>query len=207
MSFSRWWTERVAAIGDVVPLPLLLLLVLLATGLAALAWYHFPAWVPRRLPRWRFRRRPRLRSTRAESAPAEAESPPTPTAPRPAKVGTLITLADRLATEGRYAESVRARLRGMLGELVERRILEHQPAMTVAELTAAAARLRPEVAPPLTAAGQLFSDLWYGQRPAHAEHDIRMRAYLAELRRALDAGPDPTAATTGRVDDPGGAVP
>ncbi|PWR16302.1 DUF4129 domain-containing protein, partial [Micromonospora sicca] len=43
---SRWWTEAVAALGDLVPLPLAALLLVLAALLAALAWYFFPAWVP-----------------------------------------------------------------------------------------------------------------------------------------------------------------
>nr|WP_240942648.1 DUF4129 domain-containing protein [Planosporangium thailandense] len=56
----------VAAVSDVIPLPLLLVLSLIAAGLLGAAWYWFPAWVPRRLPRlrrprWRLRRpRPRL---------------------------------------------------------------------------------------------------------------------------------------------------
>ncbi|MBM0229282.1 DUF4129 domain-containing protein, partial [Micromonospora sp. ATA51] len=58
---SRWWTEAVAALGDLVPLPLAALLLVLAALLAALAWYFFPAWVPRRSPRLRL---PRLRLPR-----------------------------------------------------------------------------------------------------------------------------------------------
>jgi hypothetical protein len=40
----------------------------------------------------------------------------------------------------------------------------------------------------LTAAGALFSDIWYGGRPAHAEHDARMRELARELSGALTAG-------------------
>ena len=48
---TRWWTERVADVSDVIALPLLaLLLVVLAGGIGAL-WYWYPAWVPRRWPR------------------------------------------------------------------------------------------------------------------------------------------------------------
>ncbi|MEE3919769.1 hypothetical protein V2I01_20240 [Micromonospora sp. BRA006-A] len=49
---SRWWTETVAALGDVVPLPLAALILLAVALLVALGWYFFPAWVPRRLPRF-----------------------------------------------------------------------------------------------------------------------------------------------------------
>ncbi|NED49983.1 DUF4129 domain-containing protein, partial [Micromonospora aurantiaca] len=58
---SRWWTEAVAALGDVVPLPLAALILLAVALLVALGWYFFPAWVPRRLPRFSL---PRLRRPR-----------------------------------------------------------------------------------------------------------------------------------------------
>ncbi|MEO3746372.1 DUF4129 domain-containing protein [Plantactinospora sp. B5E13] len=190
MSVSRWWTEATAALGDHVPLPLAALLLVLATILVALAWYHFPAWVPRRLPRWRlfrrWRRRPR-RQPVPEAAPepvAEPEAEPGPELPD-VPVATLVSLADRLARDGRYAEAVRERLRGMVRRLVDRRVLEHQPGMTVVEIAATAARSRPELNRPLHDAGQIFSDLWYGQRPARPEHDERMRDLAAELDEVL----------------------
>jgi hypothetical protein len=55
---SRWWTDLVAAVSDVIPLPLLLLLMIIAALIIGALWYFFPAWVPRRLPRLR---RPRWR--------------------------------------------------------------------------------------------------------------------------------------------------
>ncbi|MGI5213930.1 DUF4129 domain-containing protein [Plantactinospora sp. CA-290183] len=189
MSVSRWWTETTAAVGDVLPLPLVGLLLLLATALVALGWYHFPAWVPRRLPRWPTRRRRGRATPPRRSAPAVPSPRPAPELP---PVPALVALADRLAGEGRYAESVRERLRGMVRELVDRRVLEQRPGMTVAELASAAARTRPEVAPPLSAAGGIFSELWYGQRPARAEHDDRMREHAAELHRTLTARSRPT---------------
>jgi Domain of unknown function (DUF4129) len=54
---SRFWSEFVAAVGDVVSLPLVLLLLFAATALIAVLWYTFPAWVPRRNPFARFRLR------------------------------------------------------------------------------------------------------------------------------------------------------
>ncbi|MCW3839286.1 DUF4129 domain-containing protein [Micromonospora yasonensis] len=194
---SRWWTEAVAALGDAVPLPLAALLLLLAALLAALAWYFFPAWVPRRfprpprlrLPRWRLPRlrRPRLprRRRRPKARPAD-ESPlvPEPRAPKPVAPGQA-SLADRLAAEGRYAEAVRERLREMVRELVERQVIEPRAGMTVTELTAAAAHVRPGTRPALRAAGRIFSDLWYAQRPATPEHDRRMREHAADLHREL----------------------
>ena len=204
---SRWWTEAVAALGDVVPLPLAALLLLLAALLAALAWYFFPAWVPRRLPRPRLPRLrlprlrlpalrrprlrfprlrlPRLRRRRRVARPAGPARPlPAPRVPEPAAPGHA-GLADRLAAEGRYAEAVRERLREMVRALVDRRVVEPRPGMTVTELTTAAAHVRPGVRPALHAAAAIFSDLWYAQRPASAEHDRRMRELATELHREL----------------------
>lgn len=206
---SRWWTEAVAALGDVVPLPLAALLLLLAALVAALAWYHFPAWVPRRLPRvrlprlrlprfprlrlprWRLPRlrRPKLPRRRRRTADESRVPAPRAGAAEPSATA-YASLADRLAAEGRYAEAVRERLRDMIRALVARRVIEHRPGMTVTELTAAAARARPPVHPPLHSAGAIFSDLWYAQRPALPEHDRRMRELAADLQRELAGDPE-----------------
>ena len=196
---SRWWTETVAALGDVVPLPLAALILLAVALLAALAWYFFPAWVPRRLPRFTIPRlrRPRLRRIRLprlrllrfrrRARRPRTDPPsvrlPSPRLPEPAAAGP--GLADRLAAEGRYAEAVRERLREMVRLLVVRQVVEPRPGLTVVELTEAAARTRPQVRPALDAAGAIFSDLWYAQRPATAAHDRRMRELAADLRREL----------------------
>ena len=189
---SRWWTETVAALGDVVPLPLAALILLGVALLVALAWYFFPAWVPRRLPRFRFPRLrwprlPRLRWPRFRRPRRSRDDDPPPVRlpaprlPEPAGPG----LADRLAAEGRYAEAVRERLREMVRLLVVRQVVEPRPGLTVVELTEAAARTRPQVGPTLHAAGAIFSDLWYAQRPATAAHDRRMRELATDLSREL----------------------
>ncbi|MEW2329558.1 DUF4129 domain-containing protein [Micromonospora chersina] len=209
---SRWWTESVAALGDAVPLPLAALLLLAGALLVALAWYFFPAWVPRRLPRVgrprlprlrlprlrlpRLRlprlRRPKLRLPRRRRARPDTPAVPLP-APRSPEPGPAATtgLADRLAAEGRYAEAVRERLREMVRLLVARHLVEPRPGLTVTELTAAVARVRPGVHPTLHAAGVIFSDLWYAQRPATAAHDHRMRDLAADLRRELAVEGEP----------------
>jgi hypothetical protein len=218
---SRWWNEFVAAAEGVVPLPLLLLLMLGVATLAALLWYFFPAWVPRRWPRLRLRRprwrRPRWRRPRlrwrwrwrwpswrwpgwgwlrrlwpgrrrrrrkavAERAPVAGAAEEVPEVP----AAEFVSLADRLAAEGRFAEAVRERLRGMIRELIERGVLEHRPGWTVTELAAVAARRRPAVAEPLDGAGRIFSDIWYGERPAGAVHDARMRNLAAALSASLN---------------------
>ncbi|MGW4497211.1 DUF4129 domain-containing protein [Micromonospora sp. NPDC004336] len=188
MSFSRWWTETTAALGDRVPLWLAALLLVLGAVLTAVGWYTFPAWVPRRLPRL-----PRLRRRRRAPRPADAPAPlvPAPREPEPEPpAAEYVSLADRLAAEGRYAEAVRERLRAMIRELVARRLLEQRPGMTVLEVVGAATESRPQVGPPLGAAGAIFSELWYGQRPASAEHDRRMREHAAELDRLLTGRPE-----------------
>ncbi|MEV0002307.1 DUF4129 domain-containing protein [Micromonospora sp. NPDC050980] len=202
---SRWWTETVAALGDVVPLPLVALLLLVAALLTALAWYSFPAWVPRRWPRFtlprlrrprlpRFRltrfRLPRFRLPRPRRPARRRRTEPPPArvpAPREAPAGAVDGLgtADRLAAEGRYAEAVRERLREMVRLLVTRQLVEPRAGLTVTEVTEAATRNRPALRPTLHAAGMIFSDLWYAQRPATAGHDQRMRALAADLRREL----------------------
>src|SRR5437763_1372983 len=98
----------------------------------------------------------------------------------------LSSRADRLAAEGRYAEAVRERLRAIVRDLVDRGLVEHRPGWTVTELARTAAAARPAVEPPLSAAALLFSDIWYGNRPAHAEHDARMRALAREVHAAVD---------------------
>ncbi|MGK5738480.1 DUF4129 domain-containing protein [Micromonospora sp. URMC 103] len=227
MSFSRWWTETVAALGDHVPLPLAALLLVVVAALVALGWYTFPAWVPRRLPRVRLRlprlRRPRLRWPRLrwprlrlrrrrradEAAPAIDATPAPPEEPVAPATGQL-SLADRLAAEGRYAEAVRERLRDMVGELVFRRVVPPQPGLTVLEVGATAARNRPPAGPAVVAAGAIFSEVWYAQRPASPEHDRRMRDLAAELHRVLTTPPSPGAMAGGVVPAPvdaGGPAP
>ncbi|MEU1688575.1 DUF4129 domain-containing protein [Micromonospora sp. NPDC005707] len=210
---SRWWTETAAALGDAVPLPLAALLLLAGALLIALAWYFFPAWVPRRLPRMARPRLPRLwlprlrllrlrlpklrlprlrlpRRRRRARLDAPAVPVPAPRSPEPTSAAHP-GLADRLAAEGRYAEAVRERLREMVRLLVARQLVEPRPGLTVTELTTAVARVRPEVRPTLHTAGAIFSDLWYAQRPATAAHDHRMRDLAADLRRELAAEGDP----------------
>ncbi|MDQ7907769.1 DUF4129 domain-containing protein [Phytohabitans sp. ZYX-F-186] len=192
---SRWWTEAVAAFGDVVPLPLAALGLLLLAALVGAGWYWWPRWVPRRLPRlrmprirprwprfrWPFRRRKRRQEQDPVRPVAEIRDEEMPDLP----VAAFVSLADRLAAQGRYAEAVRERLRAMVRELIERQVVEHRPGWTVTELAGAAARARPVVDAPLSAAGGVFSEVWYGQRTAGAQHDARMRELADQMHRAL----------------------
>lgn len=191
MSPSRWWTETVGVIDDAIGAGPAMLLLMIATFVVAIAWYTFPAWVPRRLPRLRLpRRRPKRHpslssaSASAEEAAETVEINTLPTMPS----GSLVTLADRYASEGRYAEAVRERHRAMVRQLVERKIIEHHPEWTVTELAGAAVAARPSLDVPLRTAGMIFSDIWYGEQPAEPGHDQRMRELSAELGDALRGG-------------------
>jgi hypothetical protein len=97
----------------------------------------------------------------------------------------FVSLADRLAAQGRFAEAVRERLRAIVRELIDSGLLDHRPGWTVTELAAAAGAARPPVRPGLDAASRLFSDIWYGQRPADADDDRRMRGYARQVHAAL----------------------
>ena len=192
----RWWNEFLANVDDTVGLGLATLLLFLAATLVALGWYFWPRWVPRRWPRLRLPRLrwPRLRwrwPWRRHPRPAPVDGPEAELLPHDTDglpdlpVEALLSLADRLAAQGRYAEAIRERLRGIVRELVDAGVVTNQPGWTVTELASAAGHARPPVRPPLSAASRLFSDIWYGQRPATAAHDARMREHASQVRAAL----------------------
>jgi tetratricopeptide (TPR) repeat protein len=207
---SRFWTGFVDRVGQILPLPLTVLILLVIAAAIGLLWYFFPRWVPRRLPRfrkpawswgrlfgkgrWRFRwrwpdwrawfkRRKRDAGTDLESAieALEQSDEELPDAPLEA----FLSLADRYAAEGRYAEAVRERLRAIVRDLVNRGVIQHRPGWTVTELAIAATSARPALDRPLTEAAMIFSEIWYGQRPATAEHDARMRVLTTQVDAAL----------------------
>ena len=214
----RWWNEAVASVSDLISLPLLAFLSFLAALLLSLALYFWPHWLPWRWRLWSRRRdgsgragkrsrfrfrfgalrwRWRLRWRRRKRRGAPDLSPdlaPDELPELPAELLTLI--ADDLAAQGRYAEAVRERLRAIVRELIERGVIPHTPGWTVTELANAASRARPALAAPLGGAGGVFSEIWYGLRPATAEDDHAMRGY-AEAVRATLAQPVAAAASGG----------
>jgi hypothetical protein len=184
---SRAWDEFVAGVFDVVPGQVVLLLLLVAAGVSGTLWYTFPAWVPRRwprLPRFRWKRREKKKPI-AKPVPepvlTAAQPESEPEVPLPA--GAL-SLADRLAAEGRYAEAIRQRLRDTIRDLTAAGIVAPQPGWTAAELAAVASARRPAVAWPLGSATELFSEIWYGDRPAQQVQDDRMRDLTGQVREA-----------------------
>jgi hypothetical protein len=135
-----------------------------------------------RIGRLSLRRRRRVRPAGTVAAPvADDELPDLPAT-------DFRALADWYAAAGRYAEAVRERLRGMLRSLVEAGVIEAPPGSTVVELTAAVRWALPPVHPPVSAACQLFSDIWYGQRPATATDDAQVRGYADQVGAALTVG-------------------
>jgi Domain of unknown function (DUF4129) len=69
--------------------------------------------------------------------------------------------------------------------LIEAGVIPHSPGWTVTELAAAAGHFRPSLAPPLRAATGVFSEIWYGLRPAHASDDAAMREYATQIAQTL----------------------
>jgi len=184
----REWTELVAAWEDIFSLPLTVVVMILAALIAGALWFFWPRWW-KALLRMRLRRgssrAPKDRKAR-EVSPEELEelSASEEELPEVAPV-VFLALADRYAAEGRYAEAVRERLRAMVRELVDRGVITHRPGWTVNELAREAGASRPPVAPPMRDASGIFTDIWYGKRPALSEHDSRMRALAGQVHEAV----------------------
>jgi hypothetical protein len=219
---TRAWNEWIAAVAD--PLyggvASLFLLTLLAALIVGVLWAFLPSWLAARRQstgssgrdratkkrrrdgaerrrRWRLRLRWRLR-WRRRRRPVVAEPAPEPlpddqVPDLPAEV--LVLSADELAAAGRYAEAVRERLRAMLRSLIERGLLPSSPGWTVMELARAGGRARPALADPLAAAATVFSEIWYGLRPATADDDAAMRRHADAVAAVVAAEPIPAEAS------------
>ncbi|AGZ39998.1 DUF4129 domain-containing protein [Actinoplanes friuliensis] len=191
---TRVWDEFVATVFDVIAPQTLLLLLLLLAGISGALWYWFPAWVPRRWPRLpRLRmpklRWPRFRRTRKPKAARKGrKSKPEPVFAPTVVLADGTLLADRLAAEGRYAEAVRQRLRDVVGDLAAAGVVTPLPGTTAAEVAAVVATNRPAMAGSLGRATDLFSEIWYGNRPAQHTHDERMRALTGDVRNRMREG-------------------
>jgi hypothetical protein len=204
---TRVWNEIVAVLADLVRggVPALVFLSFVGALLVALGWYFWPSWLPwywrlregrggggrtDRRTDWRgrfrlggLRWRLRWRRRRARVEEEQLDLPPDVLPDLPA--GVLALTADQLAAAGRYAEAVRERLRAMVRDLIERGVLPHSPGWTVTELATAAGRARPPLAAPLAGGVGVFSEIWYGLRPATAEDDATMRRYADQIAGSL----------------------
>lgn len=222
---TRAWNEWLAAVAEPVwgGVPMLFVLSLVAALVIGLLWAFWPAWLPTRWRwfrrrgargsrereprpgRWRLRFRWRLRwRRRRRGAPVTVEGEPLPDDEVPDLPAAVLALsADELATAGRYAEAVRERLRAMLRGLIERNLLPASPGWTVMELARAGGRARTGLAAPLDEAARIFSEIWYGLRPATAEDDAAMRVHAAAVA-AVAAEPEPEALATANPAGPAG---
>lgn len=92
--------------------------------------------------------------------------------------------ADGYATEGRFAEAVRERMRAIVRELETRGVLEPRPGRTADEVAREAGAAVPAVAPDLRTAATVFDEVWYGGRPATARADALLRQADQRVQRA-----------------------
>jgi|GEM_PF-408276 len=110
---------------------------------------------------------------------------------------TLRAEAEEHANAGRYAEAVRSRLRAVVRMLEEKGVLDPRPSRTAGELVMEMAAVTTSGADELRLAVAVFSDVWYGGRPASLDGYqavVRADDALADVRRrAHDDHPsDPT---------------
>jgi Domain of unknown function (DUF4129) len=196
---TRDYDEFLARIFDHVSPAWVALLLLAAAVAVGLLWYTYPAWLRIRLPRpkwslprwkwhWpRFKRQPRKKKRKAseKKEPEPQVRIPEPD-PEPKPMAAALSAADRLAAEGRYAEAIRERLRESVTALTRYGVIAPAPAWTAHEVAATASANRPAVSAPLAGATDIFSEVWYGRRPAGPDQDALMRRLTAEVKAALE---------------------
>ena len=126
---------------------------------------------------WRFGLPSRAASVRRKTDPVTPTRSATEHASR----------ADAYAAEGRWAEAVRERLRGVVAGLVTRDLVDNRPGRTAHEVAVEAGQVLPTAAGDLNAAAELFAEIWYGERAATAEHDQQMREIATRVAAARPA--------------------
>jgi hypothetical protein len=97
--------------------------------------------------------------------------------------------ADALEAQGRWREALRCRYRALVGELVRRGAIPDQVGRTAGEYVRDVASSRPDAAPAMAAATELFEAAWYGDAPTGAVELARFR----DLDAAVLASPRPRA--------------
>jgi hypothetical protein len=192
---TRDYDEFLGRIFDHLSPALVALLLLVVAVAGGLLWYTYPAWLRIRLPlpkwrwpNWRLLRWRRKQRTKKEPAAAKPEPPVgvSEPGPEPPPVAAALSTADRLAAEGRYAEAIRERLRESVTTLTRYGVIAPAPAWTAQEVAATASANRPAVSTPLAGATGIFSEVWYGRRPAGPDQDALMRRLTAEVKAALE---------------------
>jgi hypothetical protein len=103
---------------------------------------------------------------------------------RPLTAGEHRRLADEAAATGHWDDAVRERFRAVVRGLEERVVLDERPGRTADEAASEAALSLPALADALHEGARLFDDVSYGERPARAEHDTRLRRLDDAVRAA-----------------------
>lgn len=196
---TRGYDEFLAGLFDVIGPAWIALILLGVAFLGGFLWYTYPAWLrfrlpriplPRlRLPRWhrpRFKRRARKKKPATVKPEPQVRTPEPEPDPEPQPVVAGLSAADRLAAEGRYAEAIRERLRESVAALTRYGVVTPAPAWTAHEVATTASANRPAVSAPLAGATDIFSEVWYGRRPAGPDQDALMRRLTAEVKAALE---------------------
>lgn len=92
--------------------------------------------------------------------------------------------ADAAAAAGAWPTAVADRFRAVVRGLEERGLLDERPGRTAHEAARLAAAALPALADGLRDGGDLFDDVVYGDRPATAQDDARLRTLDAAVRAA-----------------------
>ena len=92
--------------------------------------------------------------------------------------------ADTAAAAGDWATAVLERFRAIVRGLEERGVLDERAARTAHEAALAAAARLPALASELVAAGRTFDDVAYGDEPATAQDETRLRGLDARVQDA-----------------------
>lgn len=89
--------------------------------------------------------------------------------------------ADALEDQGRWKEALRCRYRALVGDLVRRGAIADQPGRTAGEYVDDVVSARPDVAPAMAGATELFEAAWYGDATTGAPEATRFRTLEAEV--------------------------
>jgi hypothetical protein len=102
--------------------------------------------------------------------------------------------AEEFAQAGRYADAIRSRLRAIVRMLEEKGVLDPRASRTAGELVTEMELITTTGRDELRLAVGIFSDVWYGGRPAHAggyEAVVRADDALASVRRGAGRPAEP----------------
>jgi hypothetical protein len=110
----------------------------------------------------------------------------------PSSADALRAEAESHAQAGAFAQAVRSRLRAIVRMLEEKGVLEPRASRTAGELVDEMSGIAPDTLPELRLAVAVFSEVWYGGRPAGAEsYQVVVRAdeALRPVRRGGSGRP------------------